>query len=88
MTDHAKATHVSRRTLLVSAAGALPLIALGATSAKAAKMAQAAVRYQPSPKDGKQCSGCNLFVAPNACKTVDGAIAPTGWCALWVKKAG
>ena len=37
---------VSRRTLLIGAAGALPLIALGATGAKAAKMAQTAVRYQ------------------------------------------
>jgi len=25
--------------------------------------------------------------APNGCKMVDGEIAPTGWCALWVKKA-
>ncbi len=79
---------VSRRTLLIGAAGALPLIALGATAAKAAKMAQTAVRSQQTPTDGKQCSGCNLFVAPNACKTVDGTISPTGWCALWVKKAG
>ena len=38
--------------------------------------------------DGKTCSGCNLFVPPNACKTVDGTISPSGWCALWVKKAG
>jgi len=87
MNDHCKAAHVSRRTLLIGAAGALPLIALGATAAKAAKMAQNAVRYQNSPKDGKQCSGCNLFVAPNACKSVDGTIAPAGWCSLWVKKA-
>ena len=79
---------VARRTFLMGAAGALPLIALGVTGAKAAKMAQTAVRYQNSPKDGKQCSGCNLFIAPNACKTVDGTISPSGWCALWVKKAG
>ncbi len=88
MSDHAKASHVSRRTLLIGAAGALPLIALASTGAQAAKMAQSAVRYQASPKDGKQCSGCSLFVAPNACKTVDGTISPSGWCALWVKKAG
>jgi len=87
MTDYARSTPVSRRTLLIGAAGALPVLALGATGAQA-KMAQSAVRYQESPKDGKQCSGCNLFVAPNACKTVDGTIAPSGWCALWVKKAG
>jgi hypothetical protein len=88
MSEHSNSAPVSRRTILVGAAGALPLIAMGATGAKASKMAQSAVRYQATPKDGKQCSGCNLFVAPNACKTVDGAIAPTGWCALWVKKAG
>ena len=79
---------VSRRTVLIAAAGAVPLLALGATGAKAAKLAQSAVRYQDSPKDGKQCDGCNLFVAPNSCKSVDGTISPKGWCALWVKKAG
>ena len=77
---------ISRRTVLIGVAGALPLIALGATGAQA-KMAQNAVRYQDTPKDGKQCSGCNLFIAPNACKTVDGKIAATGWCVIWVKKA-
>ena len=76
---------VSRRTVLIAAAGAVPLLALSATG-EAAKMAQSAVRYQATPKDGKQCSDCKLFVAPNACKNVDGDIAPTGWCALWVKK--
>ncbi len=45
-----------------------------------------AVKYQADPKDGKQCDGCNFFVAPNSCKMVDGDIAPTGWCSLWVKK--
>jgi hypothetical protein len=78
---------VSRRTVLIGAAGAVPLLALGATGAKAAKMSQSAVRYQATPKDGKQCIDCKLFVAPNACKNVDGDIAPSGWCALWVKKA-
>ncbi len=86
MSSNAKKAGVSRRTILIGAAGALPLIALGSTVAEA-KMAQTAVRYQESPKDGKQCSGCNLFVAPNSCKTVDGTISPSGWCSLWVKKA-
>ena len=79
---------VSRRTVLIGAAGAVPLLVLGAPGAKAAKMAQSAVRYQATPKDGKQCSDCKLFVAPNACKSVDGTISPKGWCALWIKKAG
>lgn len=78
---------VSRRTVLVAAVGAVPALALMSGSAEA-KMAQAAVKYQATPKDGKQCDGCNFFVAPNGCKMVDGEIAATGWCALWVKKAG
>lgn len=88
MNEHAKPAEVSRRTILIGAAGAVPLIAFSATGAKAAKLAQSAVRYQDSPKDGKRCDGCNLFVAPSSCKSVDGTIAPSGWCALWVKKAG
>jgi hypothetical protein len=79
-------SRVSRRTVLI-AAGAAPLLALSATGAEAAKLAQSAVKYQPTPKDGKQCDGCNLFVSPNACKSVAGDISPKGWCALWVKKA-
>ena len=84
MTDQSKSAHISRRTILIAAAGA-PLLALMSGSVEA-KMAQTAVRYQDSPKDGKQCDGCKLFIAPNACKSVDGAISPKGWCALWVKK--
>jgi hypothetical protein len=88
MSDRSKPARFSRRTVLVAAAGAGPLLALLATRAKAAQLAQSAVKYQPTPKDGKQCDGCKLFVAPNACKSVAGEISPSGWCALWVKKAG
>jgi len=77
---------VSRRTVLLGAAGAVPVLAL-MTGVAEAKMAQAAVKYQTEPKDGHQCDGCNFFVAPSSCKMVDGDISPTGWCALWVKKA-
>jgi len=77
---------VSRRTVLIGAAGAAPTLALMTRGAQA-KMAQTAAKYQAEPKDGKQCDGCNFFVVPNACKMVDGEIAPTGWCVLWVKKA-
>ncbi|MGD1015064.1 MAG: high potential iron sulfur protein [Roseiarcus sp.] len=78
---------LNRRSLLLAAAGAAPLLAIGATGVGAAGLPQAAVGYQASPKDGKQCDGCNLFVAPNSCKQVQGEISPTGWCKLWVKKA-
>jgi hypothetical protein len=76
---------VNRRTVLIAAAGAVPLLALTGGEAEA-KLAQAAVKYQTTPKDGHQCDGCIQFVAPNSCKLVDGDISPTGWCSLWVKK--
>ena len=77
---------VSRRTVLLAAAAAAPALALMTTGAQA-KMAQAAAQYQTEPKDGKQCDGCNFFIAPNACKMVDGDISATGYCILWNKKA-
>ena len=76
---------VNRRTVLIAAACAAPALAL-TTGVAEAKMAQAAVRYQPTPKDGHQCDGCTFFIAPSACKMVDGTIAPAGWCALWAAK--
>lgn len=58
----------------------------------AAKFPQSspAVAYQnsPSAKDGHQCDGCSLFQPPSSCQAVDGTISPSGWCKLWVKRAG
>ena len=54
MSEETKLACVSRRTVLIGAAGAVPLLALGATGAQA-KIAQSSVRYQDSPKDGKEC---------------------------------
>jgi hypothetical protein len=79
--------YVSRRNVLLAAVAAAPVLALRSTRAEA-KMAQTAVAYQQTPKDGKQCDGCNFFVAPNACKIVDGEINPSGYCNLWNKKSG
>ena len=83
------ATKITRRLLIKSAAaaGSLPVLALYATPA-AAKVSQAAVGYQAEPKGDKSCGNCNLFVAPTECKTVEGPVAATGWCKIWVKKAG
>ena len=75
---------VSRRTVLFAAVAAAPMLALG--SAQAGTLPQAAVAYQKEPKDGKQCDGCNLFIAPGSCKSVAGEIVPTGYCKRWVKK--
>lgn len=77
---------VSRRTVLIAAAGAAPILAMRVAPAQAG-IPQTAVGYQATPKDGRQCDGCNLFLAPNSCKSVSGEISPTGWCKIWVKKA-
>jgi hypothetical protein len=53
-----------------------------------AKMAQASVAYQTTPKGDQQCGNCSLFQPPSACTLVDGTITPSGWCKFWVKKAG
>jgi hypothetical protein len=76
---------ITRRTVLIAGTTATTSFALRAGKVEA-KIQQAGVKYQTEPKDGKQCSDCNFFIAPNACKQVDGEIAPTGYCLLWAKK--
>jgi hypothetical protein len=80
-------TIVSRRTLLqgMALAGAAVPVLAALTPAQAG-VPQTAVAYQPTPKDGRQCDGCALFIAPRACKSVAGDIAPEGWCKIWIKK--
>jgi hypothetical protein len=80
---------ITRRSLLMStaAAGSLPLLVMSAGPALA-KMSQASVAYQDTPKGDRNCANCGLFQPPASCKTVDGVISPNGWCKIWVKKAG
>lgn len=85
---------LSRRQLLTIAAGAagasvtVAAAAIGtSTSAQAAKVAQKVVKYQDTPKGEQRCDNCSLFEAPSSCKTVDGTIAPQGWCMVYAKKA-
>ncbi len=79
---------MSRRSVLLRgaacAAGAATIVVARTNSAKAA-MPKTAVAYQDTPKGDRQCDGCSLFVAPNACKSVAGDISPKGWCMLWRK---
>ncbi len=79
---------VSRRCVLrraACAAGAVTILGAGIDAAMAGKMPQAAVSYRGSPKGSQSCANCRLFVAPSACRSVDGAISPNGWCSIWVK---
>jgi High potential iron-sulfur protein len=86
---------ISRRQVLTIAAGAAGASITGAaavimtsTAAQAAKVPQKAVKYQDTPKGEQRCDNCALFEAPSSCKTVDGTIAPEGWCMVYAKKQG
>lgn len=79
---------LSRRCLLRragSAAGAVSILGTRINSADAAKISQAAVSYQTSPNGDHRCGTCKQFVAPDACKIVDGTVSPQGWCKIWLK---
>ena len=76
----------SRRSILlklVSFGGA----AVGMMTANLAraqtKLSKTLVGYQDTPKGNQNCAGCELFLAPNACKNVDGDVSPQGWCKIW-----
>jgi hypothetical protein len=79
----------NRRNVLISLISSAPLAALSFGEANAvAKVAQKAAQYQPAPKGGQACAGCNSYIAPTQCKLVAGEISPSGWCRLWTKKEG
>ena len=77
----------NRRILLRALIGGLSLAGLFGRNAQAAKVSQASVGYQNSPRGSQSCASCRLFVAPNACMQVDGVISPNGSCRIW-QKAG
>jgi secreted PhoX family phosphatase len=91
-TNKAGPVQLSRRGVLrnfaATAGGAavLGVTMLTSREAKAAKVAQKIVGYQDMPKGAQQCDNCSQFVAPDSCKVVDGTIAATGWCKVYVKK--
>ncbi len=80
----------SRRRLLgiglTTIAGGILATAAARAQDADSKVEQSVVQYQPNPKDGQKCSGCANFVAPNACKVVQGNISPEGWCVAYAPK--
>ena len=69
--------------------GGAAAIGLAQSSANAQqKVAKSVFQYQDTPKDGKQCSTCEFFIAgaKPTCKIVEGDITPNGWCSAWVQK--
>jgi len=79
---------MSRRGLLGNAVCAVGVGAAGmlgmTMTAQAAKMSQKNAAYQSTPKGSQRCDNCTLFQKPASCVSVEGPIAPAGWCALYV----
>jgi hypothetical protein len=50
------------------------------------KSPQKIAGYQVTPSGTAQCDNCKEFEAPSSCKTVEGSVAPTGWCRIYIKK--
>jgi len=69
---------LNRRTVLIAAAGAAPLLAGIAGVEAAANVSQVAAHYQTTPKGDQFCGNCAHFVPPTACKLVEGGISPGG----------
>ena len=80
---------VSRRVVIAGTAVAVGAAATGAAATRASaqqKISQANAKYQDHPNNNQQCDGCIQFQAPNACKIVEGNIAPKGWCQFFGAK--
>ena len=82
-----RVANISRRTILIAAVAAAPVLALGRAEA-APTFSQDAVNYQKKSTNGNHCSICKQFVAPSSCKSVKGTIFPEGVCKLFVAKDG
>jgi hypothetical protein len=41
------------------------------------------VKYRDYPKEDERCGLCRMFISPNECSAVAGAISKNGWCRLW-----
>ena len=74
----------SRRFILSAGGVVIAATALGLAGAAQAKSPQKGVQYvAKSLKPAMNCANCASFLAPAACKVVDGVIAPAGYCMVW-----
>lgn len=78
-------TRVTRRTMLRMTLAAATVGVAGRASAQQ-KIAPNLVQYQDTPKGALECDKCVQFVAPAACKIVDGKISPKGYCVAYAPK--
>ncbi|WP_342712946.1 iron oxidase [Bradyrhizobium sp. B124] len=70
----------SRRAFVVAAIAGIPAALLPRTAAASDKMTKPQAEYQDTANGIYSCELCTLFVAPDGCKVVEGAISKGGWC--------
>lgn len=76
----------SRRGVLSLLMYAATLLGLPRIAHAVDKLSKAAVAYRDTPKGAQRCDNCRVWVPPNACKSVEGEVAPQGWCNIWRKQ--
>ncbi|MCC8952484.1 iron oxidase [Bradyrhizobium sp. Pear77] len=70
----------SRRAFVGAAIAGIPASLLLRTAAASDRMTRLQAEYQDTPNGIYSCRLCTLFVAPDGCKVVEGAISKDGWC--------
>ena len=72
------------RAGLTGASIAVASVALEGRVQAQTKLAPKLVQYvEVSKQPNQNCANCAQFIQPNACKIVQGEIAPGGWCVSW-----
>jgi hypothetical protein len=70
----------SRRVFISVALAGLPATLLLRNASASDTMTRQQAEYQDTPNGIYSCGMCTLFVAPDGCKVVEGAISKDGWC--------
>ena len=95
--DENSSETMSRRSLIKRAAlltgvAIVPLLDICGKAFAADKLTKESVKYQDKGKEGKDCDDCIQFIPGKtakdigACKVVEGAISPHGYCLAFTPK--
>ncbi|WP_338697206.1 high potential iron sulfur protein [Bradyrhizobium sp. 26S5] len=68
------------RRRAVAAIFVIPASLLLRPASASDKMTKPQAEYQDTPNGIYSCGACTLFVEPDGCKVVEGAISKDGWC--------
>jgi len=92
MSDNQTRGAFVRNAIILPALAGLVAGTGAVASAQAGKGEKSTYKYQDTPKNGQQCSGCTFFLpnktatANGQCKVVAGDISPKGWCIAFSPK--